>query len=197
MKALLDALEPFAVVPSPGLHDAGPGAWLSLWQGAATDAGQDWTRVVQADWDDPDPDAWAAALAATVDEARGGRPVIVIAHSLGALATARAALAGALAPIAGAFLVAPPDTAQTLTQDEIARWGEGPWGRLPFPSLVAASRDDPWCGFAQAATLARSWGAVLLDAGAAGHVTAEDGHGFWPEGQEMLCDFVLSLRGPI
>ena len=194
---LLSATAPFAVVLSPGLHDAGPDTWLSLWADAAAAAGQEWHRVVQADWDDPDPDAWTSALAATVDEARGARPVLVVGHSLGALAVARAALTGAMAPVAGAFLVAPPDTGQELTRDEIARWGEGPWGSLPFPAVLVASRDDPWCGYAHAATLARSWGAGLLDAGAAGHIAEEDGHGPWPEGQAMLRDFVLSLRGPL
>ena len=194
---LLSAAAPFRVVLSPGLHDAGPDAWLSLWGAAAGREGHDWARVVQPDWDDPDPDAWAAALAATVDEARGPGPVVVVGHSLGALALVRAALGGGMDPIAGAFLVAPPDTGQALTRDEIARWGEGPWGTLPFPAVVVASRDDPWCGYAHTATLARSWGADLLDAGAAGHVTPDDGHGQWPEGQEMLRDFLLSLRGPL
>ena len=197
MQHLLDATAGVRVVLSPGLHDAGPGSWLSLWQAAALHQGRAWHRAVQTDWDDPDPDGWAAALAATVEEARGAAPLLLIGHSLGALAIARAALTGALDPVAGAFLVAPPDTGQTLTPDEIARWGEGPWGTLPFPSALATSRDDPWCGYAQAATLARSWGSELLDAGAAGHITEEDGHGFWPEGQELLCDFLLSLPGTL
>ena len=194
---LLGATAPFKVVTSAGLHDAGPDMWLSLWQQAARQDGQDWTRVVQSDWDDPDPDAWADALAMTVDEARGARPVIVVGHSLGALAVVRASLSEAMPPVAGAFLVAPPDTGQELTRDEIARWGEGPWGRLPFPAAVVASHDDPWCAFERAATLAKSWDARLLDAGAAGHVAAADGHGPWPEGAGMLRDFVLSLRGPL
>ena len=197
MRAMLDATASVAMVLSPGLHDAGPDAWLSLWQRAAAHDGQDWSRVVQPDWDDPDPDAWAAALTATIEEARGPRPVVVVGHSLGALALARAALSGALDPVAGAFLVAVPDTRQELAREEIARWGEGPWGELPFPVAVVASRSDPLCGYAHAATLARSWGATLMDAGPAGHITAEDGHGFWPEGQEMLREFLLSLRGPI
>ena len=197
MSDLLAATAPFRVVLSPGLHDAGPGMWLSLWQEAARDAGQDWTRVVQSDWNDPDPDAWATALAATVDEARGAMPVVVVGHSLGALAVARAALDGSMAPVAGAFLVAPPDTGQELTRDEIARWGVGPWGRLPFPAAVVASHDDPWCGYERAAALAKSWGARPLDAGAAGHIATGDGHGPWPDGQNMLRDFVLSLRGPL
>ena len=197
MHDLLTVTAGYSVVLSPGLHDSGPGAWMSLWQEAAQQAGQDWRRVVQADWDDPDPDGWAAALAATVEEARGARPVLAIGHSLGALAIARAALTGVLRPVAGAFLVAPPDTGQPLTPDEIARWGEGPWGTLPFPGALVASRDDPRCGYAHAATLARSWGAELLDAGLAGHITEDDGHGPWAEGQAMLRDFVLSLRGPL
>ena len=197
MKTMIDKVAPFAVVLSPGLHDAGPGSWLSIWQDAAGRAGHHWHRVVQSDWDDPDPDQWTEALAATVEEAGNASPALLIGHSLGALTIARAALSGVLGPVAGAFLVAPPDTGQHLTVEEIARWGEGPWGTLPFPSALVASRDDPWCGYAHAATLARSWGARLMDADAAGHITAEDGHGPWPEGQDMLRDFATVLNGPM
>jgi predicted alpha/beta hydrolase family esterase len=30
--------------------------------------------------------------------------------------------------------------------------------------------------------LARDWGATLVDAGPAGHINGESGHGPWPEG---------------
>ena len=170
----------------PGLGGAEPGMWLPLWERR-----EDWTRVVQADGDDPDPDAWAEALRASVAEAEP--PVLLVAHSLGCLAVARA---GPLPGVAGAMLVAPPDAEQTLTEPEIARFGPGPWEALPFPAVVAASRSDPWCDYARAAALARAWGAALVDAGAAGHLTAADGFGEWAEGWRTLLEFREALVPP-
>ena len=184
-----------SILTVPGLGNAAPGMWMSLWEAGRPD----WRRVVQADWDDPGPDAWCAAIAAAVAEAQ--RPVVLVAHSLGALAVARLAERepAALAPVAGALLVAPPDAAQTLTKPEIARFGTGeagggPWTALPFPSILAASQSDPWCAYERAAALAKAWGATLFDAGAAGHLATADGYGEWPEGEALLDDLVAAIR---
>ncbi|HUG60850.1 MAG TPA: alpha/beta hydrolase, partial [Methylomirabilota bacterium] len=40
----------------------------------------------------------------------------------------------------------------------------------------------PYCRFDVADDLAAAWGAVFVDAGDAGHINAESGHGPWPEG---------------
>lgn len=175
------------VLTVPGLSDAGPDMWLSRWERE-----EGWGRVVQADWDDPDPDAWADALRAAVAEAEP--PVLLVAHSLGCLTVARA---GPLPGVAGAMLVAPPDAEQPLTKPEIARWGAGPWEPLRFPSVVVASRSDPWCDHARAAALARAWGAELVDAGAADHFATADGLGEWPEGRAVLADLRERAAAPL
>lgn len=54
---------------------------------------------------DPDPQAWQAALQDAIDDGDG--PLVLVGHSLGALAVLRWLLA-APKPIAGAVLVAPP-----------------------------------------------------------------------------------------
>lgn len=174
------------VLTVPGLGGASPEMWLSRWERA-----EGWTRVEQADWDDPDPDGWAEALRAQVAETPP--PILLVAHSLGCLTVARA---GPLPGVAGALLAAPPDAEQPMTTPEIARFGPGPWEPLRFPAVVAASQSDPWCAYARAAALAKAWGARLHDAGAAGHLATADGLGDWPEGRGVLGDLRAVIEGP-
>ena len=55
-----------------------------------------------------------------------------------------------------------------------------PRERLPFPSIVAASRNDPLGSFERVAALAESWGSRLDDLGAVGHLNPASGYGNWP-----------------
>ena len=94
----------------------------------------------------------------------------------------------------GAFLVAAP------SQERLARVAEAdpafrpyPREKLPFPSVLVASRDDPYSDFAQSEALASDWGAKLMDAGSAGHINAESGHGPWPEGLLQFASFLRQL----
>jgi predicted alpha/beta hydrolase family esterase len=131
------------------------------------------------------------AIAAAIETA--GRPVILIAHSLGAIAAVHAASRGAES-VKGAFLVAAP------AQERLAGVAEAdpafrpyPREKLPFPSVLVASRDDPYSEVAQSEALARDWGAKLIDAGSAGHINAESGHGPWPEGLLQFASFLRQL----
>jgi predicted alpha/beta hydrolase family esterase len=58
--------------------------------------------------------------------------------------------------------------------------------RLPFPTIVAASRDDPYVAFRRALEMAKAWGAELVDIGDAGHINTSAGYGEWPEGEQLL-----------
>ncbi len=133
--------------------------------------------------------AWAAAV---VDAARGApRPVLFLGHGSGAAAVVEAAPALGQADIRGAFLVAPPDEAG-LERFMGARWTNSR-ARLPWPSVVVASRDNPYGAFDAVAAHALDWGAELVDAGFAGSLDAASGHGPWPEGLMRLAGFLKSL----
>ncbi|MEO6855464.1 MAG: alpha/beta fold hydrolase, partial [Rhodoferax sp.] len=84
----------------PGWRNSGPGHWQSLW--AEQLAGVE--RVDQDDWIAPSRTAWIASISQAI-LARPG-PVVVVAHSLGCIATAHLP-AEAAARIHGALLVAP------------------------------------------------------------------------------------------
>jgi hypothetical protein len=64
---------------------------------------------------------------------------------------------------------------------------------LPFPSLLVASRSDPYCTFERAEDFAYAWGSALLDAGDAGHVNIASGYGPWPEGLMRFAGFLRRL----
>jgi predicted alpha/beta hydrolase family esterase len=114
--------------------------------------------------------------------------VVLIGHSLGSLAAAGAISGGG--KVAAAFLVAPPDPhSQAFAQVSIdpAFKEKAPQAALKVPGVIVASRTDPFAEWNYAEGLARQWGLELADAGDAGHINAESGHGPWPEGLMRLA----------
>lgn len=72
---------PTSIIIVPGWRDSGPGHWQSLWAERLPQA----RRVVQGDWITPTRAAWVGQLEKTVLEA--AHPVVIVAHSLGCIAT--------------------------------------------------------------------------------------------------------------
>ncbi len=169
-----------AVLVLPGWQNSGPDHWQSRWEQA-----YGYQRVEQHDWMRPLRGDWSARLEETVVDA--GAPVVLVAHSLGCILTAWwAAHSRHTARVQGALLVAPGD----VEQPDVAGWlpGWAPVARqpLPFPAVLVASRNDPYCRFERAQGLAQAWGARLVDSGERGHLNAESGLGDWPEGHALL-----------
>ena len=79
-----------------------------------------------------------------------------------------------------------------LALDAVASFAPVPLERLPFPSIVVASSDDPYVSLERAEAFARGWGSRLVTIGAAGHINTDAGYGEWPEGRRLLDE----LRGP-
>lgn len=182
----------------PGWSSSGADHWQSRWERNLKTA----RRVEQTDWIKPEKDAWVDRIVA---EARSSmRPVVLVAHSLGVAAVAHAAPSLAALRIAGAFLVAPADVDNAeewpVTQGEIfssqqSRFAPLPCEPLPFPSALVASSNDPYCQIERARALGRAWGARVIEAGAAGHINTQSGHGPWPEGLLHFGGFMKRLAG--
>lgn len=171
------------ILTVPGLDGSGPRHWQSIWEDSRLDTG----RVELGQWALPHRNSWISRLDQAIRDAR--RPVILAAHSLGCVAvTWWVAFAGRLPGhrVIGALLVAPADVDQPGTSERITPFAPMPLRRLPFPSLLVASRNDPWLHFDRARELARNWGSKLIDAGHAGHINADSDLADWPEGQELL-----------
>lgn len=61
---------------------------------------------------------------------------------------------------------------------------------------MVVSRNDPFSSFEAAESVVKDWGALLIDAGEAGHINAESGHGPWPEGSMVFAEFMTQLQAP-
>ena len=164
------------VVIIPGWRDSGPGHWQSLWAEQLPDA----VRVHQDDWITPVRAAWVRSIATTILEQEG--PVVLAAHSLGCIAAVHLP-AQAVERVAGALLVAPADPER---RGVLADFAPVPFDKLPYPSLVVASSDDPYCPVRTAGAYARAWGSDFVRLQSAGHINVESGHGNWPLGLALL-----------
>ncbi len=119
-------------------------------------------------------------------------PVIIVAHSGGAMMVAHWA-AQTRRPILGALLATPPDFEQpmpegypTIEDLRAGGWFPVPRAPLPFPSIVAASRNDPLGRFERVAELAACWGGQLVDLGEVGHLNPASGYGEWPDAEVFI-----------
>ncbi|MBC7597836.1 MAG: serine hydrolase family protein [Polaromonas sp.] len=168
----------------PGWQGSGPGHWQSLWEAA-----HGYQRVEQHDWLRPLRGDWSARLEEVLlDTAAGGRgPAVLVAHSLGCmLVAAWAAHSRNTQRVKAALLVAPPDVERADLREVLPGWSTMPLQTLPFPALVLASSNDPFCDLAGAKTFAAAWGADFMDVGPCGHINADSGLGDWPEAHRHL-----------
>jgi predicted alpha/beta hydrolase family esterase len=171
----------------PGLGGSSEDHWQSRWTANLSTA----RSVSQSDWDRPQLEAWASRI--TTEALMSASPVVLVAHSLGVLAAVHAAPA-LKGKVIGGFLVSPPSEKIIREMAQIdPAFLPVPTEPLPFPSVVVASRDDPYVDFAEAEDMAASWGSVISDAGNSGHINIESGHGPWPEGLMRFAGFLKNL----
>jgi uncharacterized protein len=176
------------IVVVPGLGNSGPDHWQSRWIDKMPTA----RRVEQDNWDRPDKDIWVARLHETILMAT--RPVVLVGHSLGVHAIVQTARLLVDTKVRGAFLVSAPDLDMAAkTYPEIASFAPASSDPLPFPSFLIGSASDPLCTPDRAEAFALDWGAEFHNAGEAGHINAESGHGPWPEGMMMFARFMQRL----
>ena len=116
---------------------------------------------------------------------------VLVAHSLGCvLVAAWAAHSQNTHRVKAALLVAPADVERAEMQHMLHSWSPIVRERLPFASVVAASRNDPFCSFMRASSLAHAWGSRFVDCGMRAHLNAEAHLGDWPEGLALLQDLL-------
>jgi len=174
------------IVIVPGLRDHVPEHWQTLLEQKLSNA----ISVPRMERDKLSRAAWVAALDRTLAAIEG--PVILVAHSAGVMITVHWAQ-GHGRPIHGALLAAPPDFDSPLpegypTKDVLREngWLPTPRARLPFPSIVAASTNDPLGRFERVAELAAAWGSRLVDVGAVGHLNPAAGYGEWTRAEAFI-----------
>jgi uncharacterized protein len=163
----------------PGIGNSDSNHWQSHWE--KTHAS--FLRIHQRDWENPDCEEWVGALEHTLS--RLDTAVVIVAHSLSCL----------LVPhwteisqhkIQGAMLVAPPDPDGPNFPKQAQGFSPLPLKPLPFPSIVVASRDDPYAGLEFAKYSANAWGSEFINIGSAGHINSSSRLGKWDEGFTIL-----------
>ena len=167
----------------PGWRDSGPGHWQSLWADRLPGS----ERVRQENWINPSRVAWLHTITELI--LSRPEPVVIVAHSLGCIATTLLPQA-AVARISGAMLVAPADPERRAVLHDFA---PVPYARLPYRSLIVASSNDPYCPLRRALAYARAWGSELVRLPDAGHINVEAGFGHWPFGLALLGTFGVDV----
>jgi predicted alpha/beta hydrolase family esterase len=97
--------------------------------------------------------------------------------------------------VAGAFLVATSDVDRLAATPGYRMRGFAPaiTKRLPFPTMVLASRNDDRVAFDRAQAFASAWGSRFVDVGTLGHIGSAAKLGLWPQGLVWLGQFIDSV----
>lgn len=175
------------IIVLPGIGNSGETHWQTHWERSH----RGMRRFAPADWNNPNPIDWIAALDRAV-EACSTSPLL-IAHSLACLLVAHWRQAS-MKPIAGAFLVAVPDPAGAAFPAEAAEFSDVPQHRFDFPALMVASSNDPFGTLDYARDRAALWGAGLIELGPLGHINGAGGLDDWPQGLHLLNAFMAGCR---
>jgi uncharacterized protein len=174
----------------PGLRDAVPQHWQTLLEGRLRAAGRPVASVPPMGRADLDCAARVAAIERTAQAVEG--PILIVAHSGGCIMVAHWARS-THRTVHAALLATPPDFETpmpegypTLAALDAAGWLPVPRARLPFRSLVAASRNDPLAHPDRVRQLASGWGSTFLDLGEVGHLNPASGYGDWPPADALI-----------
>lgn len=164
----------------PGLGNSGPQHWQTYFE----QSGPHFSRIQQEEWEAPECEAWINRIEEKVSEF-DPEQVVLIGHSLGCTAIAHWARRFNR-NIKGAMLVAPSDIENPVYTFPAVGFSPIPLEKIPFPTLVVASTDDPWVSFERAAFFASAWGSEFVSLGPAGHINVASGHTTWDEGLALL-----------
>jgi uncharacterized protein len=170
----------------PGLGSSGPQHWQSYWEQQLPNC----ERIQQRDFDNAVCSEWIANIDAAVD--RAGEHAVLVGHSCGSLAIAHWGVKFGRRVI-GAFIVAPSDVEMPGFPYHPVGFAPIPLERLPFPSILVASSEDQYAPYERSRKFAAAWGSEFVDIGPAGHINTASGHGLWPEGLNLLREFLQRI----
>ena len=184
----LDGIASATVLIVPGLRDHVPEHWQTVLERMLPNA----MTVPRMQQEKLSCAAWVGLLDRTLSQIDG--PVILAAHSAGCMIVAHWARWHGRA-IKGALLATPPDFESPLpagypTQEVLQQngWLPTPRAPLPFPSIVAASRNDPLGRIERVTAMAAAWGSRVVDVGEVGHLNPASGYGEWPRAEELIAE---------
>jgi predicted alpha/beta hydrolase family esterase len=190
-----DATSPATVIIVPGLREDVP----DHWQAALARQLPRVRSVRPMGRENIDCAARISALEREASAVEG--PVVLVAHSAGVITVVHWAQVTRRA-VRGALLAAPPDFETGLpagypTMDALraAGWIPVPRAKLPFRSVVAASRNDPLASFERVTEMARTWGSRLDDLGEVGHLNPASGYSEWAGAEPRIRELDSAATG--
>ncbi len=163
----------------PGYGGSGEGHWQTYFDNTLDNC----QRIHQDSWTKPILDDWVERINEILSK-ENLEDTILITHSLGGIALLKW-VKKYKQKIKGALLVAPPDIEnpyQDLGLGDI----QIPQLRLPFPSVVVCSTNDPWMTEKRTKHFAEIWGSEFIVLKNAGHINADSGYGAWDEGLNIV-----------
>jgi len=173
----------------PGLNGSGPVHWQTLWEHQYK-----FKRVEQRDWGNPAAVVWVETLDAAIRA--HSEKAVIIAHSLGCWTMIHwaALYADSKDRVQSALLVAPPDIASSAALPKsVLEFTRHQKEKLPFPSILVGSENDPYSTLDRAQALAHAIGSSFVNAGFVGHVNIDSGHGPWLQGEALLQRLINNL----
>jgi len=192
----MNAAQAPTVLIVPGLRDHVDAHWQTLLGAHLKACGREVRTVPPMGRTDLDCAARVEAIEREAQSIDG--PLVLVAHSGGCVMVAhwarqtRRAVHGALMATPPDFEEAMPEGYPTLEELRAGGWLPVPRERLPFPSIVAASRNDPLGAFDSIAQLAEGWGSRLVDLGEVGHLNPASGFGEWRRAEQFIDELVAS-----
>ena len=173
----------------PGLGNSGDKHWQTFWHEKFKNS----IRLVQDNWDEPVREDWIARLNENI--LKLDQPTILVAHSLAVSLVLHWAEKHNNEHIIGAFLVAPADVdSPEHTPESIRNFSPMPLYKLPFPSVVVASENDPYALFERKQYFAQQWGSDFVNVGQQGHINSDSDLKYWEEGQEILQKLLEKIK---
>lgn len=173
----------------PGLGNSGDKHWQTFWHKKFENS----TRIVQDNWDNPILEEWLERLNEEI--AQLTHPTIIVAHSLAVSLVLHWAETNTNKNIIGALLVAPADVdSPQHTPECIRNFSPIPTSKLPFPSIVVASENDPYASFERKKYFAEMWGSDFVNVGQQGHINSDSDLQYWEEGQQILKQLIAKIK---
>ena len=192
----MNAAQAPTVLIVPGLRDHVDAHWQTLLGAHLKACGREVRTVPPMGRTDLDCAARVEAIEREAQSIDG--PLVLVAHSGGCVMVAhwarqtRRVVQGALMATQPDFEEAMPEGYPTLEELRAGGWLPVPRERLPFPSIVAASRNDPLGAFDSIAQLAEGWGSRLVDLGEVGHLNPASGFGEWRRAEQFIDELAAS-----
>jgi predicted alpha/beta hydrolase family esterase len=178
------------IVIVPGLRDHVPDHWQTLLAERLPNA----ITVPRMTHDKLSCAGWVETLERTLAPIDG--PVVLVAHSGGVMIVVHWAQRH-YRPIKHALLATPADLESPLPPGYPTRatleengWLPTPRAPLPFPSIVAASDNDPLASIDRVSSLAQAWGSRLVNLGSVGHLNPASGYGDWPQADQFVRELL-------